>query len=121
MFIFCTCLAARDPPKVTLPDQGIIVGKEVSRSRVQKIIGYYGIPYAQPPVDQLRFSPPLYNNLTTWDDVRNATKYKPACLQDKRDIRDEALPFLGLISNDDDFEKDEDCLYLNVFVPYGKL
>jgi carboxylesterase type B len=104
-----------------IPGQGSIMGKEISRSRVQKIIGYYGIPYAQPPVEKLRFNAPDTDNLVSWEGVRNITDYMPACLQTEKDIREEAKPFLDFFyPSYNDITMDEDCLYLNVFVPYGE-
>lgn len=121
MLTFWTCFAAREPPTVDIPGQGRIMGKEISRYRSQKIIGYYGIPYAQPPIDDLRFAPPDTANLATWEGVRNLTDYMPACLQTESDIREEAKPFLQLIyPSYSNMTMDEDCLYLNVFVPFGK-
>ena len=116
-----TCLAAREPPMVTIPGQGTIQGKEISRYRSQKIIGFFGIPYAVPPLNNLRFAPPDTDNLEQWEGVQNATEYKPACLQTEKDIREEAKPFLDLIfPSFSEMEMNEDCLYLNVFVPFGK-
>lgn len=115
---FWSCFA-REPPTVTIPNQGTIVGKEFAMIRTQKIIAYYGIPYAQPPLENLRFAPTAVDPLPSWNGVRNATEYASACLQTKEDYRDQDKPFLNLIS-DLNFNISEDCLYLNVFVPYGE-
>ncbi|WWD21657.1 hypothetical protein CI109_106143 [Kwoniella shandongensis] len=64
---------------------------------------YLGIPFAQPPVGDLRFAPPqsyTYNFSVT------AQKQPPACLQDPSGTSDAA-------------SQSEDCLYLNVFAPQG--
>lgn len=113
------CWAAKEPPTVTIPGQGVLQGKEVQLIRTQRIITYLGIPYAQPPVDSLRFAAPVTDPLPSWDGVRNASEYAPACLQVKEGYKERDLPFLHLLS-DLTFETSEDCLYLNVFVPYGK-
>ncbi|PYI33805.1 lipase 2 [Aspergillus indologenus CBS 114.80] len=39
---------------------------------------FFGIPYAQPPVDELRFRPPHSLN-TSWTGERNATEMGPMC------------------------------------------
>ena len=40
---------------------------------------YLGIPYAQPPVGDLRYRVPQSLN-TTWSEARNATEYSPFCV-----------------------------------------
>ncbi|WWC86721.1 uncharacterized protein L201_001599 [Kwoniella dendrophila CBS 6074] len=63
---------------------------------------YLGVPYAKPPVGDLRFAPPesyTYNFSVT------AQKPPPACLQDPTGS--------GVTS------QSEDCLYLNVYAPQG--
>jgi len=63
---------------------------------------YLGIPYAQPPVDDLRFAAPV--PATGWDDIRSVDTYSAACPQGQ--------PLLtgGATTS-------EDCLYLNVHAP----
>lgn len=118
LFTLCTCLA-REPPIVSIPDQGTIMGKEVSMIRTQRIIAYLGIPYAQPPIGNLRFAPPKYDELPSWEGTRNATEYAPGCLQTEEDFRPQDIPFLNLISPERKLDVNESCLFLNVFVPYG--
>ncbi len=65
---------------------------------------FLGIPYAAPPVGQLRWRAP--QPAAHWNGVRDATKYAPNCPQPP------GAPF-GLGSTS------EDCLYLNVFAPAG--
>lgn len=103
---------------VTIPDQGSIMGKEVSMIRTQRILAYLGIPYAQPPLERLRFAPPVTDPLPSWDGIRNGTEFAPACLQSNDDFSKRETSFLHLIS-DLNYEVNEDCLYLNVFVPFG--
>ncbi|XP_066155408.1 acetylcholinesterase [Euwallacea fornicatus] len=101
-----------------IPNQGKIKGVELSKVRIQKIIAYYGIPYAQPPIGNLRFVPPRTDPLPSWSDVRNETDYQPACLQVKEDYKESELPFLQLLTDIQlPGNTSEDCLYLNVFVP----
>lgn len=117
----CLCLTApREPPLVTIPNQGQLLGKEVSLIRTQRIVAYLAIPYAQPPLESLRFAPPVTDPLPSWEGVRNASDFAPACLQTKEDYKERDLPFLHLLS-DLTFDTSEDCLYLNVFTPWGKL
>ncbi|XP_052810175.1 bile salt-activated lipase-like [Mya arenaria] len=65
---------------------------------------YLGIPFAKPPVGDLRWKKPVsYGNLgaTTYE----AVAYKNTC------------PQLFLPGNEQVEKEDEDCLYLNIWVP----
>jgi para-nitrobenzyl esterase len=66
---------------------------------------FKGIPYAAPPVGELRWKPP--QPVQAWDGVRSVAEWGPRCMQSNR---------LGDI---DPLNKrmDEDCLYLNVWTP----
>jgi para-nitrobenzyl esterase len=66
---------------------------------------YLGIPYAAPPVGQLRWRAPA--SVATWDGVRNATEYSASCPQ-ALGTSTQLTP-VGSTS--------EDCLYLNLWVP----
>lgn len=116
--ITCYCYAKEIKMQVDIPNQGKIRGVEVSKLRIQKIIAYYGIPYAQPPVNNLRFAPPVTDPLPSWEGIKNDTDYLPSCLQTEEDYKESEKPFLQLISKLN-FTLAEDCLYLNIFVPYG--
>lgn len=79
------------------------VGRQPSGVRVFK-----GIPFAQPPVGELRWRPP--QPAKRWEGVRRAEKFGPRCMQH---------PVFG----DMNFRSDgmsEDCLYLNVWTPAKK-
>ncbi|MFB6551663.1 carboxylesterase/lipase family protein [Streptomyces sp. NPDC056405] len=65
---------------------------------------FLGIPYAAPPVGDLRWRPP--EDPATWTDALEATKFGNVCAQDTS-----AHPGFGYSSDS------EDCLYLNVFTP----
>jgi para-nitrobenzyl esterase len=62
------------------------------------ITAYLGIPFAAPPVGNLRWRPP--QPVVPWKDVRQAKAAPPACMQ-----KDAHEPI------------SEDCLYLNVWTP----
>ena len=63
-----------------------------------------GIPYAAPPVGELRWRPPA--PAEPWSGVRDASKFAPPCIQLKFD----ANGIAGTMGR-------ENCLYLNVFAP----
>lgn len=67
---------------------------------------FLGIPYAQPPVDDLRFRPPQPLS-TTWNGTRNATEYSPQCFGYGSDT--------WVLGN----YVSEDCLTINVVRPHG--
>jgi para-nitrobenzyl esterase len=77
-------------------DNGPLKGESVAGGR-----HFLGIPYAAPPVGNLRWKPPAAP--ARWHGVLDATSFAPHCPQI-------ATPF-GLESTN------EDCLYLNVFTP----
>lgn len=63
---------------------------------------FLGIPYAKPPVGDLRWMPP--QPVAKWSAVRKAEKFGPTCAQVTT-----LGPFAGPPNSN------EDCLYLNVF------
>lgn len=63
---------------------------------------FLGIPYAQPPVGDLRFAAPVPASSIPHNTVYNATNWAPFCVQDQLAA---GIP------------QSEDCLYLNVFTP----
>lgn len=66
---------------------------------------YKGIPFAAPPVGDLRWRPP--QPVVPWQGVHDATHFSRACLQALR----QAGSFYGQIVD----QMGEDCLYLNVW------
>ena len=66
---------------------------------------FCGVPYAAPPVGQLRFKATQPH--VGWQDVRPATQFSPAAPQ---------LPGGGM-TDSGPVKWDEDCLYLNVCTP----
>jgi para-nitrobenzyl esterase len=69
---------------------------------------FKGIPFAAPPVGELRWRPP--QPPASWQGVRKAAAFGPSCIQNVVDARDPwTFEFMthGEIS--------EDCLYLNIW------
>jgi len=85
------------PPRVTI-DTGTLEGLDTAGVMV-----FRGIPYAAPPVGELRWKPP--QPAKHWSDVRPASQLGHNCIQHQPygDID----PFAAGVS--------EDCLYLNVW------
>jgi len=82
-------------------EAGIVEGFVAPETSVRV---FRGIPYAAPPVGDLRWRPP--QPVPTWEGVRSAREFGPRCVQ--------ARIFEDMIFRD---EMSEDCLYLNVWTP----
>jgi para-nitrobenzyl esterase len=97
--------AAQKPLRVVLQD-GILEGHQFGLSA--SYAAFLGIPYAAPPIGNLRWQPP--RRLSSWQGVRQADKYGPACPQ---------LPstWLPQMLGRKQLTTDEACLYLNVWTP----
>ncbi|MWV29222.1 carboxylesterase family protein [Erythrobacter sp. GH3-10] len=70
---------------------------------------YLGIPYAAPPVRELRWRPPA--PVESWTDVRHADRFGPQCMQPLRGPMTNQYSGAEVMS--------EDCLYLNVWAKPG--
>jgi para-nitrobenzyl esterase len=65
---------------------------------------YKGVPFAAPPVGDLRWRPPA--PVTPWTGTRKAEAFAPACMQAGVSMPGETPPSVS-----------EDCLYLNIWTP----
>ena len=75
-----------------------------------QVASYKGIPYARPPVGNLRWKPP--QPAEAWTGERAATEFSASCIQD---LSRERLPWTKpfMVQN----QMSEDCLTLNVWKP----
>lgn len=97
-----TALARADAPDRVKVASGVLEGTGVQPSGVRV---FKGIPFAAPPVGDLRWRAP--QPARSWDGVRSAVQFGPRCMQ---------LQMFG----DMNFRASgmgEDCLYLNVWTP----
>lgn len=76
-------------------------------SLVEDVDAFLGIPYAEPPVNELRFAKTVPKK--NWSEVHNATQLPPPCTQFGLDIQYYFMPDTSNMS--------EDCLYLNIWAP----
>ncbi|XP_015212882.2 thyroglobulin [Lepisosteus oculatus] len=87
---------------VFIPDHGMVLGESQLKllgSDRKEVNHFLGVPYALPPTGNNRFRPP---QPPQWTDTWNATYTRPSCLQP---------------GDDQTLAADEDCLYLNIYVP----
>jgi len=83
-------------------EQGKVQGKTINDGKVK---AFLGLPYAAPPVGELRWKAPQAP--AKWKGVRDASKYGAHCIQ-------------GRVFSDMVFQDagpSEDCLFLNVYAP----
>jgi para-nitrobenzyl esterase len=93
--------ASADPLTVKTA-QGRVHGKTINDGKVR---AFLGLPYAAPPVGDLRWKAP--QPVAKWKGERDGTAYAPHCMQ-------------GRVFDDMVFQdagEKEDCLYLNVYAP----
>ena len=85
------------------PDAPVMVTGGALRGAVSagndEIVAFKGIPYAAPPVGDLRWRPP--EPVVGWEGVRDASESGPICVQ----------------NGGQNVTQDEDCLFLNVWAP----
>jgi para-nitrobenzyl esterase len=79
---------------------------------------FKGIPYAAPPVGDLRWREP--QPPTAWRGIRDATKFGSACVQDSAGLYPFMAPLAAAYGTSFAYEpvsSSEDCLYLNLWTP----
>lgn len=73
-----------------MTESGLVRGKTYYNKSINVVYqGFKGIPYAEPPINELRFKAPVKHN--GWKNIRDATEHGPNC------------------------QNSEDCLFLNVY------
>jgi hypothetical protein len=95
--------AAAAPPTVVVPGLGRVVG--VVSEHSSQVAVFRGIPYAEPPTGQRRWSPPVPK--APWQPATiNATAFGSSCIQNNKPA---------------DADHGESCLFLNVWTPAGAM
>lgn len=97
--------ASLDP--IVKTKYGKLKGRYYDLKSGGQAVGFLGVPFASPPIGELRFKFPLPP--PNWDGVRNATEFAKRCSQTARAYF--RPPLAG---------QSEDCLYLNIFSPHVK-
>ncbi len=93
-FLLLIALSASAQSPVVKTNQGYIKG-----STEKGIAVFKGIPYAQPPMDNLRYRPPVAHS--PWTDTLDAVQFGSSALQPSGETA----------------AGSEDCLYLNLYTP----
>lgn len=112
--------------RIVQTKHGPVKGKIVTmdyRLQFRNIEQYLGVPYASPPVDNLRFMPPVTS--APWKEVKPVEDLKPVCPQMLPSVHSlqKIVPYgrvaylnriLAQLHN-----QSEDCLYLNIYLRAG--
>ena len=107
-----------DPqPTVTIKETKLL-GSLHDNNEVEMFLG---LPFAAPPVDDLRWEKPIAWIPDTKKEII-ANKFKPACFQNQRIVNWYKRLIIDFGGNPDTFDVpifSEDCLYLNLWRPKG--
>lgn len=95
--------------KLVKTTAGIVEGYETSLFG-QRLSVFLGVPYAAPPIGDLRFKPSI--PVEPWSGVRETVRYAAHCSQ-------YLWPVLLEHSIPVHYKRSEDCLYLNIWSPRG--
>ena len=100
----CVFAAAAHLASATVAQQVLTESGTLSGIHANGLSIYKGIPFAAPPVGDLRWRPPVY--AAPWTGTRKADGFAPACMQVGVSMLGETPPAVI-----------EDCLYLNIWTP----
>ena len=102
--------------RITNTEQGMVEGLPAADPRITV---FKGIPFAAPPVCNLRWAPP--QEPAKWDGVRQCFKYLAAPVQPgpEENPREDDV-YAKEWSVDTSLQLNEDCLYLNIWTPAKK-
>ncbi|XP_075991060.1 juvenile hormone esterase-like [Anticarsia gemmatalis] len=99
---YCSSDVSGEIPVVRTP-LGEVTGYYMTTRGGRQVSAFTSIPYAVPPVGDLRFKAPV--PVKPWEETLDGTKVMPVCVQRNPYIRQE-----GIVGQ-------EDCLYLNIYSP----
>ena len=109
IFLFFHLINAwEDKSELTVQiNDGTIQGRYMTSESGRIVRGFLGIPFAKPPINELRFRSP--QKPEPWSGIKLTQFDSPFCVQFNVFERDFDTAF-----------GQEDCLYLNVYVPGRK-
>ncbi|KPM10761.1 acetylcholinesterase-like protein 4 [Sarcoptes scabiei] len=105
-----------DSSLIVRTTKGLVRGQRFRTINYKWVDQFLSIPYAKPPKGELRFKHP--RPIEPWEGVFNATSVPNACFQ----INDTSFgdDFRGTEMWNANTKLDEDCLILNIWVPYPR-
>ncbi len=120
LFVICVLnITACQDPNPTISIENVkVVG---SFHEDQKVEMFLGLPFAMPPINELRWRKPLSWAPKT-DNKILANSFKPACFQNQRIVDWYKRLIIDFGGNPETFDSpsfSEDCLYLNLWRPHG--
>ena len=104
-YLAVAATAQMPTPLLAKTASGVVMGV---RAQGSDVTGFEGIPYAAPPIGDLRWKAPQLP--VAWKGVRHADHFSASCMQV---IRGEHLPWTREFMAQ--YPVSEDCLYLNVW------
>ena len=102
LFLIVSCGQSVNQESLREIEEGSLIGMEGENNTFV----WKGIPFAQPPVGDLRWKAPL--DASAWEGTYEAIDFKSACFQGSNRIQGD---------NEDKWSGSEDCLYLNIWTP----
>ena len=102
LFLIVSCGQSVNQESLREVEEGSIIGMEGENNTFV----WKGIPFAQPPVGDLRWKAPL--DAPAWEGTYEAIEFKSACFQGSSRIQGDT---------EDQWSGSEDCLYLNIWTP----
>ncbi|CAG9824762.1 unnamed protein product [Phaedon cochleariae] len=104
IFLFTIYVYVNAEVLVTIPNKGTIRGRKEYSLRKNSFYAFQEIPFAKPPVGELRFREPQLDE--GWEGILDATKNTKICYQQS-----------NMLNVNQTLLENEDCLYLNVYTP----
>ena len=101
-------LAAEDSENIVETSYGKVQGVNSTDEGYENVVQFKGVPYAAPPVGDLRWKPPVDHE--KWEDVLVCDTYKEMPMQELGFVEPSGTDF----HNNTAPEMSEDCLYLNI-------
>ena len=96
-----SCSQSTEENSIRILKDGAVIGSKGENNTY----AWKGIPFAEPPVSDLRWKAP--QDPSPWSEVLEVTKFKDACFQSSS----------WGVEGDGDWGGSEDCLYLNIWSP----